>query len=178
MFSKKIASALFLATLFSGMIAVCGMGRPKGRRNSAVTANFYAKATVAGSGTATGTIGAVSGSATATVTAGTATGGSATATDNGGGTWSLTATPSSGYTFSGWSCDALQTPASTSASSTTITPTASTTCTPAFTAMLRRHGVALVVSHVSVPRWRFVTFTHLTTDVCAQLRLLKVRTSV
>jgi hypothetical protein len=32
-----------IRSLFSGMIAVCGIGRPSGRRNSAVTANQSAR---------------------------------------------------------------------------------------------------------------------------------------
>ena len=80
---------------------------------------------------------------TYTVTAGTGTGGTATATDdNSDGTWDLVATPSAGYVFSSWSCTGSQTPASSSAATTTITPTADTTCTPTFTAISVTPGSA------------------------------------
>ena len=63
------------------------------------------------------------------------TGGSVSATDvNSDGTWNLVATPNAGYSFVGWSCTASQTPASASTATTTITPTANTTCTASFEA--------------------------------------------
>ena len=51
---------------------------------------------------------------------------------NSDGIWDLTATPAAGYGFSGWSCSASQTPRIASARSTTVTPTANTTCTATF----------------------------------------------
>jgi uncharacterized repeat protein (TIGR02543 family) len=63
-------------------------------------------------------------------------GGTVTASDaNSDGTWDLVATPNAGYTFSGWSCNASQTPASASSATTTVLPTANTTCTASFTAI-------------------------------------------
>jgi len=62
-------------------------------------------------------------------------GGTATATDiNLDGIWDLIATPAVGYTFTSWGCDASQIPASTSTATTTVTPSANTTCIATFTA--------------------------------------------
>jgi uncharacterized repeat protein (TIGR02543 family) len=64
-------------------------------------------------------------------------GGTVTATDaNSDGTWDLVATPNAGYTFAGWSCSASQTPASASSATTTVVPTANTTCTASFTPVI------------------------------------------
>jgi uncharacterized repeat protein (TIGR02543 family) len=63
-------------------------------------------------------------------------GGTVSASDaNSDGTWNLVATPNVGYAFTGWSCNASQTPASVSSATTTVLPTANTTCTASFTAV-------------------------------------------
>ena len=62
-----------------------------------------------------------------------ANGGSVLSTNNNDGTWGLVATANPGYVFTSWGCSDSQTPTSTTLATTTITPSANTTCTATFT---------------------------------------------
>ena len=62
-------------------------------------------------------------------------GGSVSATDDGDDSWSISATPSGGYRFVSWACNAGATPDSSSDASTTVAVTAATTCTATFAAI-------------------------------------------
>jgi hypothetical protein len=66
--------------------------------------------------------------------AATATKGTVARVDNGSDSWTITATPKTGYHFTNWACTGSDTPTSVVSAATKVTATADITCTATFTA--------------------------------------------
>ena len=71
---------------------------------------------------------------TVTVAASLSARGTVARVDNGSDSWTITATPKTGFKFTRWACTASQKPTSATSATTTVTATAATTCTATFSA--------------------------------------------